>query len=90
MPDHWRQGMTKQYFEQLDEAWTALRIEVQDYRERGERVVALGVLRGAGMASHIEVVSQFSTVLLVKDSQIVAVDSYDDWKAGLDAAGLNE
>lgn len=90
MPDHWRQGMTKQYFEQLDEAWTDLRIEVQDYRERGERVVALGVLRGAGMASHIEVVSQFSTVLHVRDAQIMAVDSYDDWKAGLDAAGLDE
>jgi ketosteroid isomerase-like protein len=88
LPDHWRQGTTKQYFEQLDEAWTELRIEVEDYRERGERVVALGVLRGAGMASHVEVVSRFATVLLVRNSHIVAVDSYDNWNAGLDAAGL--
>lgn len=88
MPDHWRQGRTKQYFEQLDEAWIDLRIEVEDYRAVGERVVALGVLRGAGMASHVEVVSQFSTVLRVRNSQIVAVDSYDDWKAGLEAAGM--
>ena len=88
MPDHWRQGTTRQYFEQLDEAWTELHIEVEDYRERGERVVALGVLRGAGMASHIEVVSQFATVLQVRNAHIVAVDSYDSWNAGLEAAGL--
>jgi ketosteroid isomerase-like protein len=86
MPDHWRPGTTKQYFEQLDEAWTHLRIEVQDYRELGERVVALGVLRGAGMASHVEVVSQFATVLHVRNSQIMALDSYDNWGAGLEAA----
>jgi len=30
LPDHWRQGTTQRYFEQLDEAWTGLRIEVDD------------------------------------------------------------
>lgn len=90
MPDHWRQGTTLRYFEQLDEVWTNLQIEVQDYRKLGERVVALGVLRGAGMASHAEVVSPFATVLHVRDSQILLVDSYDTWQAGLDAARLPE
>jgi ketosteroid isomerase-like protein len=88
LPDHWRQGTTQRYFEQLDEAWTGLRIEVQDYRAVGERVVALGLLRGAGMYSHIEVVSQFATVFVVKNSQILVVDSYDNWNAGLEAAAL--
>jgi ketosteroid isomerase-like protein len=88
LPDHWSQGKTKRYFEQLDEAWIQLRIEVEDYRARGEHVVALGVLRGAGMSSHIEVVSNFATVLVVRSSRIVLVDSYDNWKAGLEAAGL--
>lgn len=90
LPDHWRQGTTQRYFEQLDEAWTGLRIEVEDYREVGERVVALGLLRGAGMYSHIEVVSQFATVFVVQNSQILVVDSYDNWNAGLEAAGLRE
>jgi ketosteroid isomerase-like protein len=62
LPDHWRHGTTEHYFEKLDEAWTHLRIEVEDYREAGERVVALGVMRGAGMASHVEVTSQFAPV----------------------------
>ena len=88
MPDHWRQGTTKRYFEQLDEAWTDLRVEVRDYREAGEWVVALGVLRGAGMSSHAEVVREFATVFVVRSSQIMVLDTYDDWSAGLDAAGL--
>src|SRR5262245_22366234 len=88
LPDHWSQGATKQYFERLDEAWTDLHVEVDDYRELGEHVVAIGVLRGAGMASHAEVVSDFATVLVIRSSQIVRVDSYDNWNAGLEAAGL--
>jgi len=90
LPDHWRQGATQRYFEQLDEAWTGLRIEVEDYREVGERVVALGMLRGAGMYSHIEVVSEFATVFVIRNSQILVVDSYDSWNVGLEAAGLRE
>jgi ketosteroid isomerase-like protein len=86
MPDHWRQGTTQRYFEQLDEAWTDLRVEVQDYRDLGECVVALGVLRGAGMASHVEVARDFATVFIVRNSQIVLLDTYDDWQTGLDAA----
>jgi ketosteroid isomerase-like protein len=90
LPDHWRQGTTQRYFEQLDEAWTGLRIEVEDYRDVGDRVVALGTLRGAGMYSHIEVVSEFATVFVVRNSQILVVDSYDNWNAGLEAAGLKK
>jgi ketosteroid isomerase-like protein len=82
----WSRGMTRQYFEQLDEAWTGLRIEIQEYREVGERVVALGVARGAGTSSHVEVTSDFAAVLLVRDSQIVLVDSYSNWEDALNAA----
>ena len=55
----WSRGTTRQYFEQLDEAWTGLRIEIEEYREVGERVVALGVARGAGTSSHVELASRF-------------------------------
>ena len=84
----WSRETTRQYFEQLDEAWTGLCIEIEDYREVGERVVALGVARGAGMSSHVELVSDFAAVLAVRDSQIVLVDSYGSWKDALEAVGL--
>ena len=86
MPDHWRKGTTERYFEQLDQAWTDLRAEVLDYRDLGERVVALGVLRGAGMSSHVEVARDFATVFVIRNSQILVLDTYDDWRDGLEAA----
>ena len=86
----WSRGTTRQYFEQLDEAWVGLRIEIEDYRELGERVVALGVVRAAGMSSQVEVATDFAAVLVVRDSQIVLVDSYGNWKDALEAAGLRE
>ena len=86
----WNRGATTQYFEQLDEAWTALRIEIEEFREVGERVVALGAARGAGTSSHVEVASDFAAVLVVRDSLIVVVDSYSSWKDALDAAGQRE
>ena len=86
MPDHWRKGTTQGYFEQLDQAWTNLRAEVLDYRHFGERVVALGVLRGAGMSSHVEVARDFATVFVIRKSQILVLDTYDDWHDGIEAA----
>ena len=86
----WSRATTRQYFEQLDEAWVGLRIEIEDYRQLGERVVALGVVRAAGMSSQVEVATDFAAVLVVRDSQIVLVDSYGNWKDALEAAGLRE
>jgi ketosteroid isomerase-like protein len=86
----WSRGTTRQYFEQLDEAWTDLRIEIEEYREVGERVLALGVARGAGTSSHVELASEFAAVLVVRDSQIVLVDSYSNREDALEAAGLRD
>ena len=86
----WRRGTTGRYFEQLEEAWADFRIEVEHYRDVGQRVVALGVARGAGKSSHVEVASDFAVVFVVMDAQILFLDTYDDWKAGLEAAGLRE
>jgi len=90
LPDYWSQGTTKRYFEQLDEAWTDFRIEIEDHRELGERVVALGVAQGAGMSSHVEVAGDFAVVFVVRNSQIVLVDTYDNWKTALEAVGLRD
>jgi len=84
----WSRGTTRQYFEQLEEAWTGLRIEIEEYREVGERVVALGVARGAGTSSHVELTGNFAAVLLIRDAQIVLVDSYSNWEDALEAAAV--
>jgi ketosteroid isomerase-like protein len=90
LPAGWAQGTTRPYFEQLDEMLADLRIEIEDYRELGERVVALGVRRGAGRSSQIEVGNTFAVVFVVRNSRFVLVDSYDNWNDALEAAGLSE
>jgi hypothetical protein len=42
------------------------------------------------MSSHIEVASDFAVVFVVRNSQIRLVDSYNNWKVALEAAGLQE
>ena len=68
--------------------WRHLRVEIDGYRELGERVVALGVIRGAGKASHVEVANHFAVVSVVRNSRFVSVDTYNNWQVALEAAGL--
>ncbi len=42
------------------------------------------------MSSHVGVASDFAVVFVVRNSQIAFVDTYDNWKGALDAAGLSE
>ncbi len=90
LPTRWSPGTTRQYFEQLDEAFADLRVEIEAYRELGERVVALGVIRGAGKASHVEVADDLAVVFVVRNSRFVHVETYNSWRAALEAAGLSE
>ena len=86
----WSPGTTRQYFAQLEEAWAGLRIEIDDYREIGDCVVALGTARGAGTSSHVEVASEFAAVLVIADSRIMLIDSYNNREEALEAAGRRE
>jgi ketosteroid isomerase-like protein len=90
LPARWEPGGTRRYFQQLDEAWADLRVEVEDFHELGDRVVAVGVMRGTGKTSNAEVVRSFATVFVVNNSRFVRVDSYSDPKEALEAAGLRE
>jgi ketosteroid isomerase-like protein len=90
LPTRWRPGTTRQYFEQLDDTLADLRIEIERYRQLGERVVALGVIRGFGKASRVEVADDFAVVFVVRNSRFVRVDTYSNQNAALEAAGLSE
>jgi ketosteroid isomerase-like protein len=90
MLTRWSRGTTRGYFEQLDQTLADLQVEIESYRELGERVVALGVIRGAGRTSHVEVANEFAVVFIVRNSRFARVDTYGSRKAALEAAGLSE
>ena len=90
LSERWSPGASKRYFEQLGEAWSDLTVQVNDYREVDERVVACGVMRGAGSSSQIKVAREFAVVFAFTNSRIALVDTYESWTAGLAAVGLSE
>ena len=83
-------GATRRYFEHLDESWAELRVEIEGFHELGDRVVAVGTMRGIGKTSSVEIARSFGTVLVVSNSRLARVDSYADPKEALEAAGLQE
>jgi ketosteroid isomerase-like protein len=89
-PVTWARGDTNRYFEGLDEAWADLRIEIDDYRDLGDRVLALGRVRGTGKASRAPVEGPFAALFVVRDGLFARVDSYGDRAKALEAAGLSE
>jgi ketosteroid isomerase-like protein len=88
LPARWERGETRRYFEQLDESWAELRVEIEGYHELGDRVVAVGVMRGIGKTSNVEIARSFGTVVVVSNSRLVRVDSYSDPREALEAAGV--
>ena len=46
LPYRWSPGATRQYFEQLDDAWADFRVEIQEYRESGERAARVADVAG--------------------------------------------
>src|SRR5215208_3447752 len=90
LPARWDQGETRRYFQQLDESWADLHVEIEAHREHGDRVVAIGVMRGRGKTSNVEVTRSFATVFVVTNRRFVRVDSYADPNEALEAAGLAE
>ena len=77
---------TRRYFDQLDEAWSELRVEVHECRAVGGAVVATGLMRGTGKASEAEVVETMATVFVIRGARFVRVDTYGDPQEARDAA----
>jgi ketosteroid isomerase-like protein len=81
---------TSEYFSGLDEAWAALRVQIAEYCQSGDSVVALGRMSGIGRASGVEVDRPFATVFIIRASRFSRVDSFGNWDDALEAAGLRE
>jgi ketosteroid isomerase-like protein len=85
----WRGDQIQEYFDELDESWAEVWVEVEDYRVSGDRVVALGHLRATGRLSGVELDSPCATVFVLSGSRFSRVDTYSDWDEALETAGLS-
>jgi ketosteroid isomerase-like protein len=81
---------TSEYFSHLDDAWASLTVEIAEFRDSGDSVVALGRMCGVGRAGGVEVDRPFATVFTIRAGRFSRVDSFGSWDDALEAAGPSE
>jgi ketosteroid isomerase-like protein len=71
------------YFEDVERTWAELRVDVEDYRESGDRVVATGLIRARAKDGPSRE-QPIGWVWRLRDGVIVYGRVYDDPKAALE------
>jgi ketosteroid isomerase-like protein len=84
-----REGM-QAYFADVDRAWEELRLIYDEYRDLGDRVLALGRMEGRGRGSGAAVETPQGAVADFRDGKLSSARSYLDHGEALRAAGLSE
>ena len=80
----------REYLRDLDEGFDVRHVEISELRDLGQRIVAIGHVRGRGRSSGAELDSPISFVAEFKDRKIFRMSDYLDSKEALKAAGLSE
>ncbi|HTY97679.1 MAG TPA: nuclear transport factor 2 family protein [Solirubrobacteraceae bacterium] len=78
------------YFERLRGAWSEFLFVVEEYRDGGDTVVALGNLRGFGRGGGVPVESPVGTVFDLRGGRIWRMRSYLDHDEAIVIADLQE
>jgi ketosteroid isomerase-like protein len=78
--------MFRAFYDALDE----IHAEYSEFRDLGDRVVAIGRIRTRGKASGATTESPFALVSDLKNGKTIRVRTYLDPKEALEAAGLRE
>jgi len=79
-----------QYVAAVEESWDSLRWEVDELREVGESVLALGQIRGRGRGTGATIDTTGGWVAAFCDGLITRFRTHTSRKAALEAAGLSE
>ena len=72
------------------DAWDDWRLEVEDFIDAGERVVAIVNQRGRSKATGIPVDMRFAQVWSFRDGQAIRMQMYASVDEALEAVGLSE
>jgi len=80
----------REFLRDLYEAFAEFQIEISEIRDLGERVVAIGHLRGRGKESGAKVESPIGYVAEFTNGKAIRIDDYFDPEEALEAAELRE
>jgi ketosteroid isomerase-like protein len=72
-PDEFRR-----FFGDLNETWETFRIDVDEFRDMGDRVLASGRLIAKGRGSEVELDHPFYSVVWIRDGRFARMQSFLD------------
>ena len=80
----------RRFWRDIDAAWTTFRIEPQEFRDLGERVLVLGRAIALAPASGIALDEASAWLAEVRERKIVRFRSFTNQREALEAAGIPE
>jgi ketosteroid isomerase-like protein len=80
----------RQFWADIDAAWTEFRIEPDEFRDLGGEVLVLGRAFAHGRESGIALDEAAGWLAAVREGQIVRFRSFSSQRDALEAAGLSE
>ena len=80
----------RQFWADIDEAWSEFVIETQEFRDLGEHVLVLGRATAHGPGSGITLDQAGGWIAEVRDERIFRFHSFTTQQDALEAAGLKE
>jgi ketosteroid isomerase-like protein len=80
----------REMLQDMFQAFAELRFEFSEIRDLGDRILALGEMRGRGTESGAEIGSPWAFLIQLRDGKATHVRVYLDSKEALEAAGLRE
>jgi ketosteroid isomerase-like protein len=80
----------RQFWADIDAAWTEFRIEPEEFRDLGAKVLVLGRAFARGRESGIAIDEAAGWLAAVREGQIVRFRSFSNQRDALEAAGLRE
>ena len=84
-----REGVER-FVAETGENWEELQDIAEEFRDLGDRVLALGRLKGRGRGSGVPVDQPYANILDFRGDRIWRLRSYFDRAEGMRAAGLSE
>ena len=80
----------RQFWEAAMESWSTLRLDIGELRDCGERVLALGSIKGKARGTEAEVETPAAWIVTVRNGRISESRTYTSQTEALEAVGLSE
>ena len=80
----------REMLQDIFEAFADFRFEFSEIRDLGDRILAVGEMRGRGTESGVEIESPWAFLIQLRNGKATHVRVYLDPKEALEAAGLSE